>query len=153
MWPVCVCPFDLCSVCAGRPAPQWGTRGHLAARNQPGDGRESTPGGGGGTGCEESDGLSRTTEDMWVSTTSLISFIWKHTNKMNEKRYLLEELRHLTHQAGIALHLAFVPVRQEEVTQQRSVRQCLDDAVHEACVAQVYQTAEAWEWSGGEKMW
>lgn len=68
------------------------------------------------------------------------------------RRYLLEELRHLTHQAGVALHLAFVSVRQEEVTQQWSVCQCLDDAVHEARVAQVYQTTQAWEWSREEKL-
>lgn len=57
--------------------------------------------------------------------------------------YLLKELRHLTHQAGVALHLTFVSVGQEEVTQQWSVCQRLDDAVHEARVAQVYQTAQA----------
>lgn len=58
--------------------------------------------------------------------------------------YLLEELRHLTHQAGVALHFTFVSVRQEEVAQQRGVRQRLDDAVHEAGVPQVYQTSQAW---------
>lgn len=57
--------------------------------------------------------------------------------------YLLEELRHLAHQTGVALHLAFVPVGQEEVAQQRGVRQRLDDAVHEARVAEVYQTSQA----------
>lgn len=58
--------------------------------------------------------------------------------------YLLEELRHLTHQAGVALHFTFVSVGQEEVAQQRGVRQRLDDAVHEAGVPQVYQTSQAW---------
>lgn len=37
-----------------------------AARSRPGDGRASTPGGGGGTGCEVSDGLSRTGEGKCV---------------------------------------------------------------------------------------
>lgn len=60
-----------------------------------------------------------------------------------EANYLLEELRHLTHQAGVALHFAFVSVGQEEVAQQRGVRQRLDDAVHEAGVPQVYQTSQA----------
>lgn len=57
--------------------------------------------------------------------------------------YLLEELRHLAHQAGVALHFTFVPVGQEEVSQQRRVCQRLHDAVHEAGVAQVDQTSQA----------
>lgn len=68
-----------------------------------------------------------------------------HCKNKGKTGYLLEELRHLTHQAGVALHLAFVPVRQEEVTQQWGVRQRLNDAVHKARVAQVYQTTQAWE--------
>lgn len=76
-----------------------------------------------------------------------------HLNKFLKKKkgdsYLLEELRHLAHQTGVALHLAFVSVGQEEVTQQRGVCQRLDDAVHEARVAQVYQTSQALR--GGEK--
>ena len=56
--------------------------------------------------------------------------------------HLLEELGHLAHQAGVALHLALVSVGQEEVAQQRRVRERLDDAVHEARVAQVDETPQ-----------
>lgn len=35
--------------------------------------------------------------------------------------YLLKELRHLAHQAGVGLHLALVSVREEEISQQRRV--------------------------------
>lgn len=66
-----------------------------------------------------------------------------HSSLLNRFFYLLEELRHLAHQTGVALHLAFVPVGQEEVAQQRGVRQRLDDAVHEARVAEVYQTSQS----------
>lgn len=63
--------------------------------------------------------------------------------KVKKDPHLLEELGHLAHEARVALHLALVPVGQEEVAQQRRVRQRLDDAVHEAGVAQVDQTAQA----------
>lgn len=53
--------------------------------------------------------------------------------------YLLKELGHLTHQTGVGLHLTLVPVGQEEVAQQGGVGEGLDDAVHEARVAQVDQ--------------
>lgn len=67
-------------------------------------------------------------------------------NRTQGGRHLLEQLRHLAHQAGVALHLAFVSVGQEEVAQQWRVRQRLDDAVHEARVSQVYQTAQTCKW-------
>lgn len=67
----------------------------------------------------------------------------KKKKKKKKDRHLLEELGHLAHEARVALHLALVTVGQEEVAQQRRVRQRLDDAVHEAGVAQVDQTAQA----------
>lgn len=56
----------LCSVCAGRPALQWGIRVRPAARSRPGDEHGSTPGEGGETGCEAIGGLSRTKERRLV---------------------------------------------------------------------------------------
>lgn len=83
----------------------------------------------------------------WVCQGPLSLFFYTFEQIQQKKKrgdsYLLEELRHLTHQTGVALHLAFVSVRQEEVTQQRRVCQRLNDAVHEARVAQVYQTSQA----------
>lgn len=64
------CTVHLCSVCAARPAPQWGTHGRPAARSRLGVGRGSTPGAGGGTGCEGSGGLSRTGEEEESSQLS-----------------------------------------------------------------------------------
>lgn len=52
--------------------------------------------------------------------------------------YLLKELRHLTHQTGVGLHLALVSVREKEVSQQRCVCEGLDNTVHETRVAQIY---------------
>lgn len=68
-------------------------------------------------------------------TTQFFSF--------GDRRYLLEQLRHLAHQTGVALHLALVSVRQEKVTEQGCVCQRLDNTVHKARVAQVDQTSQA----------
>lgn len=38
-----------------------------------------------------------------------------------------------------------MPVREEEVSQERRVGERLDDAVHEACVSEVDQPSQAWE--------
>lgn len=64
---------------------------------------------------------------------------------------LLEELRHLADEARVRLHLALVPVGQEEVAQQRRVRERLHDAVHEARVAEVDEAPQtcAVDWGGG----
>lgn len=56
---------------------------------------------------------------------------------------LLKELRHFTHQAGVGLHLTLVSVGQEEVPQQWSVCESLNDAVHKARVPKVYQTPQS----------
>lgn len=63
----------------------------------------------------------------------------------NPVSHLLKKLGHLTHKAGVGLHLTLVSVGQEEVPQQWGVSQSLDNAVHKACVAQVYQTPQTWD--------
>lgn len=59
--------------------------------------------------------------------------------------HLLKKRRHLADQTGAgALHLTPVPIREEEVSQQRRVGERLDDAVHEAGVAKVDQPSQTW---------
>lgn len=67
------------------------------------------------------------------------------SSRPESRVYLLEELRHLAHQTGVALHLALVSVGQEKVPQQGRVCQRLDDTVHKAGVAQVDQPSQAWK--------
>ena len=69
----------------------------------------------------------------------------------SDPSHLLEQLGHLTHQAGVGLHLTLVSVGQEEVPEQGGVREGLDDAVHEARVAQVDQPSQPC--GGGREGW
>lgn len=142
LWPLVFSVSNLCSVCAGHQELRLETREHPAAHIQPGDEHESTPDGGVWRGCAVTGGLSRTEEGKTSfgvgKATQFFSFKW-------DGHYLLEKLRHLAHQTGVALHLTLVPVRQEKVTEQGCVCQRLDDTVHKARVAQVDQTSQAWQ--------
>lgn len=62
---------------------------------------------------------------LWLSLNqnhNLFLLLWDYTNLCNKfvhyASYLLKKLRHLTHQTGVWLHLAFVSVREKEVSQQ-----------------------------------
>lgn len=51
---------------------------------------------------------------------------------------LLKERRHFTDQTGAgALHFTFVPVGEEEISQQWSVGKCLDNTVHKTRVPKI----------------
>ena len=53
------------------------------------------------------------------------------------RTYLLKEFSHFTHQTllGLRRHGAIVPIRQKVVPQDRRVSECLNYAIHEACIS------------------
>jgi hypothetical protein len=140
----------LSNVCAKYPTPLWRIRERLVARNRPNDERESKP-----NAAIWKEYAAFVLSHRKTKTENNLRPLSKHLRKLP---YLLEKATRFAHQtpadvigirismrrfrvAGAVFRRAMVLIGGEVISQHRRMRHRLDDAIHEARIAQNDQSA------------